>query len=188
MDRRTRREARRRVRHWRRSVILLLTATTAVVGRSAAGATLVAMQGTVVCRHLPNATAREYLVGLACPPSGFLSAMGYRPMLREAPYGWRYTRPPSAGGGCSGPLPDVGPFWDFTIACQAHDYGYDLVRFGVASRRDADALLYHDMMSSCGLRAPIPGGMCRTVADSAHAVLELGDVAPGFEPPPISPA
>lgn len=52
----TRGEARHRVRHRRRSVILLLTATVGVVGRSAAGATPVVMRRAVVCRHLPNAS------------------------------------------------------------------------------------------------------------------------------------
>ncbi len=175
-----------RHRMHRRRVLVVVMATVAVMGRSAAGARPLVVPGSPVCRDSANATTREYLVGRACPPDGFARAFGYRPVLLETPYGWRYTRPRSVGGGCSGPLDDVGPFWDFTVACRAHDYGYDLVRFGVADRRDADALLYHDMMSSCGLRAPIPGGACRMVADSAHAVLEVGDVAPGFEPSPVS--
>lgn len=83
----TRGEARHRVRHRRRSVILLLTATVGVVGRSAAGATPVVMRRAVVCRHLPNATAREYPVELACPPPGFADIMGYRPVLQETLYG-----------------------------------------------------------------------------------------------------
>ncbi len=146
------------------------------------------MPGSPVCRNLPNATTWDYLVGIACPPPEFARTLGYRPLLREGPVGWRYTRPRSADGGCSGPLADVGPAWDFTVACQVHDYGYDLVRLGVADRRDADALLYHDMMSDCGLWGSIRGGACRVIADSAHAVLEIGDVAPGFEPTPIPTA
>src|SRR5574342_1425343 len=127
-------DPRRRARRRRRRVIVLVAAIIGVLGRSAAGASPRLMQGSPVCRDLPGATTRDYVIGLACPPAGFEGRLGYRPVLRETPFGWRFTRPSSADGGCSGPLEDVGPFWDFTVPCQAHDYAYDLVRFGVADR------------------------------------------------------
>ncbi|SRR6266542_806486 len=182
MDTRTSRgEARHRFRHAGRSVILLLTAT---AGCSQLGSWRDASGHARGGRVSPPARTQRP----GKPRRGGMSVPGLltsRNTVRCAggPYGWRYTRSRFAEGGCSGPRQDVGPFWDFRIARQAHDYGYDLVRFGVASRRHADALLCHDMMSSCGLRAPIPGGA--PVADSTHSVLEIGDVPPEFEPHPI---
>src|SRR5919106_635773 len=61
----------------------------------------------------------------------------------------RYLRPAWADGECS-VIPDTGPYWDATWPCQTHDYGYDLVRFGVADRVEVDDLLLDDLHSNCG--------------------------------------
>ena len=73
---------------------------------------------------------------------------------------------------------------EFVTACQAHDYGYDLVRFGVGVRSKADELLYRDMMATCFRRGPVDGGACRCLAQWTNAVLQIGDVG-GFEPEPL---
>jgi hypothetical protein len=140
--------------------------------------------GAPVCKVLPGATAVQYETGAACPPAGFAEAAGYEPELAQTPAGWRYTRPAGADGGCSGPLPDGGPFWDFGAACRAHDYGYDLIRFGVGDRTASDDLLYRDMKRTCLATGILGAPMCKTLADSTHAVLWVGDVSPGFEPAP----
>jgi hypothetical protein len=62
-----------------------------------------------------------------------------------------------------------------------HDYGYDLVRFGIGDRGEADGLLYNDMMASCSDRGIVGAMGCRTIAGWARAVLEVGD-ALGFDP------
>ena len=171
----------------RLAVLLAVAAIAALIGRSAAARIPGTERGMPDCRILSKATAVEYIAGFACPPEGFEDALGYRPVLVETAYGWRYTRPASADGGCSGPLGDTGPFWDFTAACEAHDYGYDLVRMGMGDRAEADALLYRDMMESCGGRGTVAIPACKTFAESAHAVLRIGD-ATGFDPVPVTQA
>jgi len=131
-----------------------------------------------------KATTVAYLTGSACPPPGFASAFGYEPDLVRTPSGWRYTRPAKADGRCNGPLNEVARTLEVFTACQAHDYGYDLVRFGVADRAEADELLYRDMMTVCSARHAIAAGECRCVAHWTKAVLRIGD-ATGFDPKPI---
>lgn len=140
-------------------------------------------RGTPRCRAMPGARTMDYLVGVACPPGDLVRLMGYEPVLREAANGWRYTKPAWANGHCSGPVRNTGPFWDFTLACQAHDYGYDLVRFGVGNRGEADRLLYEDMLASCEGEGGLGGAGCRTIAASARSVLKFGEVMETGPPP-----
>ncbi|MCF8571387.1 hypothetical protein L5G32_14035 [Gordonia sp. HY002] len=80
-------------------------------------------------------------------PAGFESAMGYRPVLQD-------SRPVNPAGSCSSPvsLPT-----SFEPACRAHDFGYDLLRFGTKTghpaspwaRRALDAMLVDAMHDSC---------------------------------------
>jgi hypothetical protein len=129
------------------------------------------------CSRLAPATTRDYLTGFACPPEGFAGLAGYEPQLTRTTSGWRFVRPAADGAECSGPLDDRGPFWDFALACGAHDYGYDLVRFGVAKRVDVDAVLYEDMLRSCRGRGPVGTEACKALAEWAHAALAIGDLA-----------
>ncbi len=171
-----------------RSLLRVVAVRSAVVGLMAFGmwsisGTVEAMvPGSPTCRQDPTATTQELLTGEACPPEGFAATMGYEPVLKDTPYGWRYTKPDWAGGFCSPPLTDHGPSWDFQTACQTHDYGYDLVRFGVGDRADADTLLYEDMMRTC--TRGVDGTLCRAAARWAHTVLVVGD-ATGFDPEPV---
>lgn len=142
--------------------------------------------GFVACEQAPSAGTSQYLTGEACPPARFAETMGYEPILVATVSGWRYTKPAWAGGYCSAPMTDRGPFWDFEDACQAHDYGYDLVRFGIGDRSAADDLLYRDMLESCGRRDAATATACRALARWAHTVLTVGD-ATGFDPKPIDP-
>lgn len=179
------RRTRRRSHAFRHPVRLLLTAIVLVMlAKSAVARVPATMPGAPECRDLPGATTVQYETGTACPPDGFATIIGYTPVLVQTRAGWRYTRPISADGGCSDPLADEGPFWDFGDVCRAHDYGYDLVRFGIGERTEADALLYRDMKRSCAANGPVGAPACKALADSAHAVLWAGDVSPGFEPGP----
>jgi hypothetical protein len=128
------------------------------------------------CTRVSHATTRDYLTGFACPPEGFAELAGYEPELTRTPSGWRFVRSAADGAECSGPLEDRGPFWDFASACGAHDYGYDLVRFGVAIRVDVDAVLYEDMLRSCRGRGPVGTEACKALAEWAHAALAIGDL------------
>jgi hypothetical protein len=151
-----------------------------VLLRSMTAAVATTALGSPTCVRAEGATTAGYLTGRVCPPEGFAEALGYEPTLVQTPYGWRYTKPTSAGGSCSGPIHEQGPFWDFGAACGMHDYGYDLVRFGVAERSDADRLLYRDMKASCMLIDAVERPACKVLVDAANAVLTVGDVT-GFD-------
>ena len=154
-------------------------------GWSMSGRATAETSGASRCHQVPEAGTVDYLTGIACPPDGFARTMGYEPVLVETPYGWRYTKPAFAGGECSGPLADTGPFWDFSEACRAHDYGYDLVRFGVGDRAEADALLFRDMMVGCSAQRTLGGDGCRAIAHWTATTLDVGD-ATGFDPEPVT--
>jgi hypothetical protein len=152
---------------------------------STAGRVSASVPGTPICRVNDKAGTISYLVGKACPPEGFSRTMGYEPILVETRVGWRYEKPAWVGGECSGPLADRGWYWDFGAACRTHDYGYDLVRYGVGNRPQADNLLYKDMVSSCRANGPLGAVACRATAKWVHTVLEVG-AATGFDPEPVA--
>jgi hypothetical protein len=174
------------VRKGRRSRIraialrLGLVAVTTFLVWSVSGHVAADVPGSPACAVREEATTVEYLTGQACPPAGFAETMGYEPVLVQTSYGWRYTKPAWAGGSCSGPLADRGPFWNFTTSCDTHDYGYDLVRFGVGDRAKADGQFYRDMMSSCRGRGPA----CKALAEWARFALTVGDSV-GMDPEPV---
>ncbi|MCF8611502.1 hypothetical protein L5G28_15245 [Gordonia sp. HY285] len=84
---------------------------------------------------------------LAHLPAGFESTMGYRPVLED-------SRPVNPTGSCSSPVPLPERF---EPACRAHDFGYDLLRFGEKTgrpvaqwaRRALDGMLVDAMHDSC---------------------------------------
>jgi hypothetical protein len=156
---------------------IALTGLPLLVGWSVSGTIPAQAASTASCEIRPDATTRDYLSGFVCPPDGFAAAAGYEPELVRTSSGWRYVRPASDGADCSGPLTDVGSFWDFTLACGAHDYGYDLVRFGEGERIEADAVLYEDMLRSCRGRGTVWTEACKALAEWAHAALAVGDLA-----------
>jgi hypothetical protein len=168
-------------RNTRSALARILVAIGAMVGLVAvADAPVTAVEGDElrgvgVCRVDPAARTNEYLLGIACQPEDFEAALGYRPVLRRTVAGWRYLKPASAGGGCSGPIDDTGAFWDFSDACRTHDYGYDLVRLGVGSRPDADRLLYLDMLASCADRSVAAAFGCRALARWTRVTLDIGE-------------
>ena len=177
----------RHARHHGHRLVLVTAGALLVLARSMASATPAPIPGSPRCVEASSADSQDYLTGRVCPPAGFAATMGYKPVLARTPYGWRYLKPSWAGGDCSGPLTDRGPFWDFRTACRTHDYGYDLVRFGVAERPEVDRLLYRDMKASCLAAGRVEGGPCKVLADTAYAVLTVGD-ATGFDPEPVAHA
>jgi hypothetical protein len=169
-------------------IVFAILGIVAAIGASAEPESLVeggAPSGDETCEPDPIASTTDYLVGLACPPRDFVTALGYAPVLQHTATGWRYLKPASAGGACSGPLDDAGPFWDFADACRTHDYGYDLVRLGVAERPEADRLLFTDMMAACTGEA-MPGRVgCRAMAQWARVTLDIGESL-HMDPPPVA--
>ncbi len=178
------RSTRRHARRHGHRLLFVSTCVLIVLVRSMASATPAPISGSPQCVKVESADSQDYLTGQVCPPAGFVTTMGYEPVLTHTPYGWRYLKPSWAGGDCSGPLTDRGPFWDFGVACRTHDYGYDLVRFGLAERPQVDRLLYRDMKASCLAAGTIERGPCKVLADTAYAVLAVGD-ATGFDPTPV---
>jgi hypothetical protein len=153
-------------------------------GWSVTGSAPAAPLGSPTCIPRSAATTRDYLTGVVCPPAGFRELLGYDPILVHTAPGWRYTKPAWADGRCSGPLHNVGRTLELETACRTHDYGYDLVRFGVGIRAEADELLYRDMMTICSARGSLTASGCRAVARWTRTVLEVGD-ATGFDPEPL---
>jgi hypothetical protein len=148
-----------------------------VVGWSVSGDVAAASPGSATCAVRADASAIEYLTGVACPPAGFSRVLGYEPVLVRTQSGWRFVRP---DGECSGPLADRGPFWDFADACGTHDYGYDLVRFGVGDRSATDALFRDDLLRTCAGEG-LGEAPCKALAEWAYAGLRIGE-ANGFSP------
>src|SRR5262245_23988863 len=64
-------------------------------------------------------------VDLDHAPSDFAAVMGYTPVVKQLADGT--SRLVNPEGGCS--VPGEGKPFDFNVACQAHDYGYDLLRY-----------------------------------------------------------
>ena len=78
-------------------------------------------------------------------PVGFVDVMGYSPALENG----RLVRP---DGNCSSPLSPP----EFEFACRAHDFGYDLLRYGERTGRGSspdlrgliDAQFRRDMLAA----------------------------------------
>ena len=178
----TRNERNQKRRRWALRLSTVAVLTFDFIGWSLKGSAGTTVSGSPSCVARADATAVDYQTGVVCPPKGFSDVLGYEPVLVETPAGWRYVRP---GAECSGPLADSGPFWDFSNACGTHDYGYDLVRFGVGDRRATDSLFHDDMLRECR-REGLGQAPCKALAEWAYAALRVGD-GNGFDPEPIEP-
>jgi hypothetical protein len=97
-----------------------------------------------------------YLTGRACAPRGF----PYQPVLRQTKAGPRMTDPE---GNCTAAVGDTGRSFDFSAACDSHDYAYDLLRFfgaGGDARRTADAMFGEELFAACGGRSVLTRFNC----------------------------
>ncbi|WNV90496.1 phospholipase A2 [Umezawaea sp. Da 62-37] len=101
-------------------------------------------------------------------PADFGQVQGRSPMVvRTADGSLRAFHP---DGECSGPAGETE--WDFSLACKAHDLGYDLLRYaeskgqplGPDARRDVDAQLSRDMQARCHENPRGSESQCRAVA------------------------
>ena len=118
-----------------------------------------------------NASAIE--LDLHAVPAEFAEVMGYTPQIGRLADGTQRMINPR--GACSAPG-DGRPF-DFTVACQAHDYGYDLLRYAqrqdlpltASAREKIDRQLTEDLHTQC--RTGSSAAICDiTVAVFAAAV------------------
>jgi hypothetical protein len=101
-------------------------------------------------------------------PADFEAVMGYAPVpARLADGTLRQTKP---GSGCSSPLGDEG--FGFEVACEAHDLGYDLLRYAQRTgaplqpdaRRAVDAVFVHDLRTQCTAAPPADAPACDVLA------------------------
>ena len=125
--------------------------------------------GELECRTIDNPTMRQYLNGEACPPVGF----PYEPQMVTTGDQTRMTDP---DGACSsGPIRPNGAAFDFRVACQTHDYGYDLLRHlktGGGRRRAVDLAFREDLAAECASRREERVKHCLRAADLAYRAVK----------------
>lgn len=125
-----------------------------------------------------NATEPTLIAGLTAGdrttiPADFAKVMGYEPVEGRLADGT--VRLINPAGSCS--VPGEGRPFDFAVACQAHDFGYDLLRYGrrtgkplpASARGDIDQLLTEDLHTQCQADT-IPAQCDATVAVFRAAV------------------
>lgn len=111
-------------------------------------------------------------VDASAVPSDFAQVMGYTPVLSYLADGT--SRLINPDGSCS--VPGEGKPFDFSVACKAHDYGYDLLRYAGrknislpgTTRDEMDARLASDMHIQCA--AESQGATC----DATVAIFQAG--------------
>jgi hypothetical protein len=125
--------------------------------------------GEKKCRTIDKPRMRQYLNGEACPPVGF----PYEPkMVRTADQ----TRMIDPDGACSsGPIRPNRAAFDFRVACQTHDYGYDLLRHlkkGGGRRRAVDLAFREDTAAECAARPGQRAQQCLRAAELAYRAVK----------------
>ncbi|MFC3241363.1 hypothetical protein ACFOJ6_02165 [Gordonia humi] len=102
---------------------------------------------TDVDRAIADLVGDDPARALADLPEGFAATMGYRPVVEDG-------RPVNPDGSCSSPIRLPARFEGL---CRAHDFGYDLLRFGARTgrepapwaRRALDDMLVDAMHRAC---------------------------------------
>jgi len=125
------------------------------------------------CPPQEYATLDAYLSGEVASPNCF----PYQPDIEETKTGRRALDPFTDG--CSGRSWEDDAFFDRNDACATHDYGYDLIRFGVDSfgESDVDNYFYEDMLADCEDR--IFEAVCVDSAQFYRAGVRFGSAKPG---------
>ncbi|WP_436494678.1 phospholipase [Actinokineospora sp. HUAS TT18] len=126
-------------------------------------------------------------------PADFTAVTGVTPGYAVAPDG--QVRAVHVGGGCSTPWGDDNTRWDYTVGCQAHDLGYDLLRYaeakglalGADPRRRLDDRLSADMHAQCDLDPRGSAGTCEVVATLFSAGLVVNSWHQRWGPPRTEP-
>ncbi|GIH11473.1 hypothetical protein Rhe02_95400 [Rhizocola hellebori] len=101
----------------------------------------------------PPSSANATTFDLHAAPADFARVMGYTPAVGRLADGTQRMINPT--GSCS--VPGEGRPFDFAVACQAHDFGYDLLRYAQrkgqtlpgAARSQLDAQLTQDLHTQC---------------------------------------
>lgn len=144
----TRTPPRRSLPGWLRSLLVL--------GVGIAAALTLATPGNAQTR--PDLAATRTIQALTsgdlgAVPNDFPQVMGYAPRTAHLADG--SVRVINPKGSCS--VPGEGRPFDFAVPCQAHDFGYDLLRYAerrgapldASARAEIDTLLDHDLRVQC---------------------------------------
>lgn len=177
--------------------------------RTGPGRTARTRRTPVAGRHLVTLVVLALLVAVAVAPAvsgaaqvpgrgqprhqdGFVRVMGYTPGSLTLADGTVRTIKPT--GTCSTLW--AGQPFDFTPACQAHDYGYDLLRHAArrgaplppTARRHIDALFARDLHAHCDATRSGPGAMaCHALARLSTSAVGLNAWRQGYGPPMSEP-
>jgi phospholipase A2-like protein len=126
--------------------------------------------------------------GQADAPSDFARVMGYTPVVARLADG--RLRSINPDGYCS--VPGEGKPFAFDTACQAHDYGYDLLRYANRrgeplaenARAQIDARLLADMQTQCnGTTTGSQFAACTATADVFAAGVQFNSWRQMYAPP-----
>ncbi len=101
----------------------------------------------------PPSSANTVAFDLHAAPADFARVMGYTPAVGRLADGTQRMINPN--GSCS--VPGQGRPFDFAVACQAHDFGYDLLRYAqrknqplpAQARIELDQQLTEDLHTQC---------------------------------------
>ncbi|WP_433490631.1 hypothetical protein [Nocardia grenadensis] len=121
---------------------------------------------------------------VATIPADFRAVAGYAPArvdgMLVAPH-----------GSCSSPVPLPA---EFETACQAHDLGYDLLRYadrtgaplGPWARQELDRTLAEQMHTACAQRPePLPRARCVVMAEIAEIAVDLNSMRQDYGVPVV---
>jgi hypothetical protein len=114
-------------------------------------------------------------------PARFADEHGYRPVVRDG-----LLVDPL--GACSSPVPLPA---EFVPACQAHDLGYDMLRYaddrgrplGTWARQDIDAVLDRRMHAACDRRHGLDRDRCQVMASVASTAVDLNSRRQNYATP-----
>ncbi|MFI5779275.1 phospholipase A2 [Nocardia sp. NPDC051570] len=175
-----------------RAVLRRLAAAAAVIGLVGASTMAfvpAAAAASVDTPAVENPDAQRAVVELAgvqpwsaVVPADFAASAGYRPTVSRG----LLVDP---AGACSSPIPLPA---EFDTACQAHDLGYDLLRYakqhgqplGSWARQSIDASFEQQMHSVCAVRADGFSRMeCDTMATVASTAVDLNSRRQNYATP-----
>ncbi|MFI1913296.1 hypothetical protein [Nocardia sp. NPDC020380] len=169
-----------------------LTAAAAVL--FAASAVFMPIDATAATPPAPeNAVARAGLLESVADhpdtsviPADFAAEAGYQPVLRDG----MLTDPK---GRCSSPVTLPA---EFVTACQAHDFGYDMLRYaarrgqplGPWARQASDAGLERRMHAACADRTEVVShAYCEVMASIATTAVDLNSIRQDYGVPIYEP-